>query len=128
MRLSYSSHPYIPSCYCNSCRRKQAEIKSAQLAAIVQSTQDAIIGKDLYGIITSWNKGAEDIYGYTETDMVGKPISVLTPPGRTDEVLQILKKIASGEHIEHYETVRRRKDGEGVDVSLTISPSGIQMA
>jgi PAS domain S-box-containing protein len=106
----------------NITERKQAEQKVAQLAAIVESSEDVIIGKNLDGIITSWNRGAEKIYGYTASEIIGKPISTLLPPGLEDEVLHILGKIASGEHIEHYETVRRRKDGRDIFMSLTISP------
>ena len=106
----------------NITERKQAEQKAAQLAAIVQSSEDVIIGKNLDGIITSWNRGAEKIYGCTASEIIGKPISTLLPSGLVDEVLQILGKIESGEHIEHYETVRRRKDGRDIFMSLTISP------
>jgi PAS domain S-box-containing protein len=101
---------------------KRKELKIIQLAAIVQSSEDAIISKSLDGIIFSWNKSAEKIYGYTESEIVGKPISILIPHGRTDEVSQILEKIKSGVHIEHYETIRRKKDGQDVHVSLTVSP------
>ena len=92
------------------------------LAAIVESSDDAIIGKTLDGIITSWNKGAANVYGYKDTEAVGKPISLLVPPDRQDEVSQFLERIKRGEHVEHYETVRRKKDGREIDVSLTISP------
>ena len=102
--------------------RRRAEQKIAQLAAIVQSSQDAVIGKSLDGIITSWNKGAEEIYGYTESEVIGSPISILIPPGRADELLQILEKIRSGEHVKDYETIRRKKDGQDVHVSLAVSP------
>jgi two-component system cell cycle sensor histidine kinase/response regulator CckA len=102
--------------------RKRAEERNLRLAAIVESSDDAIIGKTLDGIITSWNKGAEKIYGYEETEALGKPISLLVPSDRQDEIPEILEKIRMGEHVEHYETVRRKKDGSEVDVSLTISP------
>jgi PAS domain S-box-containing protein len=102
--------------------RKQTEEKSNQLAAIVQSSDDAIIGKTLKGIVTSWNRGAEKIYGYTESEMIGKPISDLIPPEYENELPQIMIRIEREEYIEHYETVRRRKDGRIIDVSLTISP------
>ena len=105
-----------------SADRKQAEEKNLWLAAIVESSDDAIIGKTLDGIITSWNKGAENIYGYKDTEAVGKPISILVPPDRQDEVSQFLERIRRGEHVEHYETVRRKKDGREIDISLTISP------
>ncbi|CAG0964054.1 partial two-component system, NarL family, sensor histidine kinase EvgS, partial [Anaerolineae bacterium] len=102
--------------------RKRAEQKANQLAAIVQSSEDAIIGKTLDGIITSWNRGAEKIYGYAESEVIGKPISILVLPSHEDQVPQILEKIKAGEHIEHYEAVRRRKDGREIQMSLTISP------
>jgi PAS domain S-box-containing protein len=100
----------------------KAEQKAIQLASIVESSGDAIIGKNPDGIITSWNKGAEKVYGYTEREVIGKPISILIPPGHEDEVPRILGKIKSGEHIEHYETVRRRKDGQYIFMSLAVSP------
>ena len=101
--------------------RKRAEQKTRELGAIVQSSDDAIIGKTLDGIITSWNRGAERIYGYTETEVVGKSIAILVPPGREDDLQQILRRIKSGEHIKHYETVRRTKDGRDILMSLTVS-------
>ncbi len=94
----------------------------SMLAAIVQSSQDAIIGKDLRGIITSWNHGAERIYGYTAKEATGKSISMLVPPGRKDEVPEILQRIKKGEVIEHFDTVRTTKDGKTIHVSLMISP------
>ncbi len=102
--------------------RKRAEQKIGQLAAIVASSDDAIIGKTLDGIITSWNKGAEKIYGYTESEVIGKSIVILVPPGNEDELPQILGKIKAGEHVEHFETVRRRKDAQDIHMSLAISP------
>jgi PAS domain S-box-containing protein len=102
--------------------RKRAEEKANQLAAIVQSSEDAIIGKTLDGIITSWNKGAEKIYGYTESETIGKPISFLIPHGKEDEMPKILDRIRLGNYIDHYETVRYSKDGRNIQVSLTISP------
>jgi PAS domain S-box-containing protein len=101
--------------------RFQEETRS-QLAAIVESSEDAIIGKTLDGIITSWNSAAERIYGYTSKEAVGRSISILTPPHPPDEVLEILKKIKHEDRIDNYETVRLRKDGKQIDVSLTISP------
>ena len=102
--------------------RNRAEEKANRLAAIVQSSEDAVIGKTLKGIITSWNKGAEKIYGYTEEEVLGTSIVSLVPPGLLDELQEILDKIQKGEHVEHYETLRRRKDGKDIFVSLTISP------
>src|SRR5689334_9162895 len=89
------------------------------LAAIVDSSEDAIIGKDLAGNITSWNKGAENIYGYKQEEILGKPISVLAPPDRHDEIPEILKKIRRGGRVQHFETVRVTKAGKRLDVSIT---------
>ncbi len=102
--------------------RKRAEQKIVQLAAIVESSDDAITGKTLEGIITSWNKGAEKIYGYTESEIIGKSISLLGIPEHTEDNSVILEKIRRGEHLEHFETVRRRKDGQDIFMSLTVSP------
>jgi PAS domain S-box-containing protein len=88
----------------------------------VESSDDAIIGKTLEGIILSWNSGAERIYGYTSAEMVGRPISILLPPERPDELSRFLERIKGGEHIDHYETVRVKKDGRLIHVSLMISP------
>src|SRR5258708_419244 len=92
------------------------------LAAIVDSSDDAIISKNLDGIITSWNKGAEQIFGYQAGEIIGRPITILIPPERIKEEGIILERILRGERAEHYETVRCRKDGSHVDVSLTVSP------
>ena len=92
------------------------------LAAIVDSTDDAVIGKTLDGTIISWNKGAERIYGYTPDEVVGRPISILIPSDRADELPAILSRIARGERIDHYLTKRVRKDGVVLDISVTISP------
>lgn len=102
--------------------RTRVEHDAAHLAAVVESSHDAIIGKDLYGIGTSWNSGAERLYGYTEAEMKGKPISVLVPAGHDDEIPEILRRVGLGERIDEYETVRARRDGTHVDVSLTVSP------
>ena len=101
--------------------RKQAEEAQGRLAAIVESADDAIIGKDLDGIIQTWNIGAENIFGYKAKDVIGKNISLLIPPGHTDEVPEILTRIRQGEHIENFETVRMRKDGTIIPVSLKFS-------
>jgi PAS domain S-box-containing protein len=93
-----------------------------RLAAIVESSYDAITGKDVDGIITDWNKGAERIYGYTADQMIGKPVSTLAPPERPDEIPQIMERIKRGERIEHYETVRVTREGKRIQVSLTVSP------
>jgi len=93
-----------------------------RLAAIVESSDDAIIGKDLNGIITDWNDGAARIYGYSAEQAIGKPISILAPPERPDEILQIMERVRRGERIEHYETVRLTRTGKRIQVSLTVSP------
>jgi PAS domain S-box-containing protein len=92
------------------------------LAAIVDSSDDAIIGKTLDGTIISWNRGAEHLYGYTSEEVIGRPISLLVPSDRPDEVPAILDRLRRGERIDHYKTVRVRKDGQRLDVSVTISP------
>ncbi len=101
--------------------RKKAEEAQGRLAAIVESAEDAIIGKDLNGIIQTWNVGAENIFGYKAEEVIGKTISLLVPPGHTDEVPEILARIKQGEHIENFETVRMRKDGTVIPVSLMFS-------
>jgi PAS domain S-box-containing protein len=101
---------------------KRAEEASRRLAAIVQSSDDAIVSKDLNGIVTSWNRGAERLFGYQAEEIIGRPITILMPPERIDEEQDILQRIRRGEHIEHYETVRQRKDGSLIEISLTISP------
>jgi PAS domain S-box-containing protein len=102
--------------------RKQDEIYGQRLAAIVESSDDAIVSKDLNGVITSWNAGAERLFGYTQDEIIGKPITILIPPERLDEEPGILQRIRRGERIDHYETIRRRKDGSLIEVSLTVSP------
>lgn len=101
---------------------KKAEQAIANLAAIVTSSDDAIIGKDLRGIVTSWNRAAERLFGYTAEDMIGQPVTRLIPLDRQDEEPSILQRLARGEPIDHYETIRRRKDGTLLNVSLTVSP------
>lgn len=102
--------------------RRRAEAASRLLASVVESSEDAIVSKDLKGLITSWNKGAERIFGYTAEEMAGRPISILAPPDRADEMPDILERIRRGERIEHYETVRRAKSGALVHISLSVSP------
>jgi PAS domain S-box-containing protein len=102
--------------------RKRAEALAERLAAIVESSDDAIISKDLDGVIKSWNQGAEKLFGYAAEEIVGRSITTLIPPDRHDEETGILDRLRRGEHIEHYETIRLRKDGRQVWVSLTISP------
>lgn len=102
--------------------QKQLETASLHLAAIVENSDDAIVSKDLNGIVTSWNRGAERIFGYTAAEMIGKPIATLAPPDRINEMPEILNKIRRGERVDHYEARRRRKNGEIIHVSLTVSP------
>jgi len=102
--------------------RRRGEADSASLAAIVNSSADAIIGKDLHGVITSWNKGAERLFGYTKQEAIGQPVTMLTPPDRLHEEPDILARLISGDQVNPFETVRVRKDGTRVDVSLSSSP------
>jgi PAS domain S-box-containing protein len=94
----------------------------AMLAAIIDSSEDAIISKNLDGIITTWNKSAERIFGYSEQEVTGKHISLLIPEERLDEENMIISRLRAGERVEHFETIRRRKDGQLIDISLTVSP------
>jgi len=93
-----------------------------QLGVIVESSDDAIVGISLQGMVTSWNGGAKRLYGYSAEEMIGRSINLLVPPDRPHELDGILERLGSGERIEHYETVRRRKDGRPVDVAVQISP------
>jgi two-component system CheB/CheR fusion protein len=102
--------------------RKRAEEVAQRLASIVESSGDAILSKDLNGIITSWNRGAERLFGYSPDEMIGKSVTLLIPAERHDEEPQILARIRRGEPIENYETVRLRKDGSLIDISLSVSP------
>jgi PAS domain S-box-containing protein len=102
--------------------RVRAELAAQQLAAIVESSHDAIISKNLNGIIATWNRAAERLFGYTAEEVIGKPITILIPPDRLDEEPEILARIRRGERVDHFETIRRRKDGSLVNLSLTISP------
>ena len=100
----------------------EREEQLQRLASIVQSSDDAIVSKNLDGIITSWNKGAERIFGYTAEEAIGQPITIVIPQDRQDEERTILTRIRRGERIDHFETVRQRKQGSLIVVSLTISP------
>jgi PAS domain S-box-containing protein len=102
--------------------RRRAEEKLLQAAAIVENSDDAIISKDLNGVILSWNPGAERLYGYTAAETVGQPVTMLIPTNLPDEEPYILEQIRRGARVDHYETVRRHKDGTFIDVSLTVSP------
>lgn len=101
---------------------KRGEMRLRHFAAMVDSSDDAIISKDLNGVITSWNKAAERIFGYTAEEAVGKSVTILIPPERFDEEPSVLSRIRAGKRIDHYETIRVRKDGGMVDISLTVSP------
>src|SRR5262249_12683696 len=100
---------------------KKSEQALSFLAAIVESSDDAVVGKDLHGAIVSWNAGAERMYGYAAAEMLGQPVTRLLPPDRSEEEDQILEEVRRGE-IRHLETVRVRKDGRPIEVSLTVSP------
>jgi len=102
--------------------RERAKQAQAYLAAIVTSSDDAIVSKTLAGIVTSWNAGAQRMFGYTAEEMIGQPILRLIPSELRDEEDRILERIKAGQRIEHYETVRLRKNGQRIPVSLTISP------
>ena len=93
-----------------------------RLAAIVESSDDAIVSKDLNGIITSWNRGAEDLFGYAAAEVIGQSITILIPTDRLAEEDMVLGHIRRGERIEHFDTIRRRKDGALIPISLTVSP------
>src|ERR1700689_2676272 len=102
--------------------RHRAGISSKLLASIVDSSDDAIIGKTLDGVITAWNSSAERMYGYRAEEIIGRSVSLLIPPGLPDEMDEILNRIRVGERVDHYETRRLRKDGATITVSLTVSP------
>jgi PAS domain S-box-containing protein len=102
--------------------RKEAEKAMLHYAALVESSNDAIVGKTLDGQITSWNRGAERVFGYSREEIIGKHVSILIPKDRENEEPAILDKIRRGESVEHYETVRRRKDGKLIHISVTVSP------
>jgi len=102
--------------------QKNAEAKQGMLASIIESSEDAIVSKDLNGIITSWNHAAQRLFGYTEDEIIGKHITILIPEDRYDEEEVIISKIRANERIEHFETIRKTKSGEEIQISLTISP------
>jgi PAS domain S-box-containing protein len=95
---------------------------TARLAAIVESAEDAILSEDLDGLIMSWNHGAQRVFGYTADEVLGRPVTILIPPERHDEELAVVERIRRGERALRYETVRRRKDGAVIDISVTVSP------
>lgn len=102
--------------------RKRAEVDADRLALIVESSDDAIISKDLNSTIITWNSGAERLFGYTAGEIIGKSVTALIPSDRHDEEPEILGRLQRGERIDHYETIRQRKDGSLIDISLTVSP------
>jgi PAS domain S-box-containing protein len=102
--------------------RKRSEQVRDQLASIVDYSDDAIIGKTVEGNIVAWNKGAERLYGYTAEEVIGRPISILLPPDRPNDLPELMNKLRRGEKIDHAETTRRRKDGRLIDVAITLSP------
>ncbi|MCC8952979.1 PAS domain S-box protein [Bradyrhizobium sp. Pear77] len=110
------------NCFQDITARKHGEEAALRLAAIIESSDDAIVGKDLNGVITSWNGGAERIFGYLAEEIIGKPITILIPPDRRDEEAAIMGRIRRGQRVEHYETVRQCKHGRLIDISLTVSP------
>src|ERR1044072_5144029 len=101
---------------------KTPELAQYWLAGLIESADDAIISKTLEGIITSWNPGAERIFGFTAEEAIGESITIIIPPDHLDEEPEILRRLGAGERIEHFETVRQRKDGKRLDISLTVSP------
>lgn len=102
--------------------QQSSQLKQANLSAIVESSDDAIISKDLNGIIKSWNAGAQRIFGYSEEEVLGRPVTILIPQERLEEEEQILKKIRKGRSVDHFETVRKTKSGKEIKISLTVSP------
>ncbi|NTI78591.1 sensor histidine kinase [Rhizobium rhizogenes] len=119
---SYGGHGRFQSPEAVVGADKPAHDAAAFLAAIIESSEDAIVSKSLQGVITTWNKGAERLFGYSAPEAVGKPITMLIPEDRLDEEPAILARIHAGERVHHFETIRRRKDGTLIDISLTISP------
>ena len=101
---------------------RAAELAIARLASIVENSDDAIVGKDLHGVITSWNRGAERIFGYTAEEAIGKLVTILIPPERQDEEQDILSRLRKGERVNHFETERITKAGHRVKLSVNISP------
>ena len=102
--------------------RQRAEAALGRVAAIVRSSDDAILSKTIDGVITHWNTGAERLYGYAAEEAIGQPVSLIVPPELPDELSKVLAQIRQGERVDHYETVRMRKDGRRIEVSITVSP------
>jgi PAS domain S-box-containing protein len=109
-------------CPIDITERKRSEQFEKRFASVVESSDDAIVSKDLDGIIKTWNPGAERLFGYTAEEVIGKPITLLIPMDRHDEESEILSRIRRGERIDHYETLRQRKDGSLIEISVTVSP------
>lgn len=122
LHYSFTQNRTITSAISVKFENRELLEEASRLAAIVESTDDAIVGKTLDGIITSWNSGAERLYGFTKEEALGQPLSFIIPPQCPDDYSMILDKIRRGERIDHYETLRKRKDGGIVNVSLTSSP------
>ncbi len=118
----YPSRDGISLYFLDVTDRKLAEEAQARLAAIVESSEDAIVSKTLDGVIRSWNAGAERLFGYTASEVIGKHITIIIPSERHDEESAILGRIREGKRVEHFETVRITKDGRRIDISLTVSP------
>ena len=119
--ITFGGEPCVLSVLRDITERKRVEVAAARLAAIVESSDDAIVGKDLSGIITSWNAGAEKNFGYSAQEIVGQPITRLIPPDRLHEEVEILDRIRRGESVRNFDTVRLRKDGSVIPVSVTVS-------
>jgi len=119
---SFGKTVQIVLSYRDITRLREGDEERNRLAAIVESSEDAIVGKNYEGVVTSWNNGAEKIFGYTADEMIGQPIMRLLPPDRAEEETAILARLRRAEIVEHFETVRVRKDGRQIHVSLTISP------
>jgi PAS domain S-box-containing protein len=120
--ITYQGQPAIQTVIRDITERKRAQEVQAQLAAIVESSNDAIIGKTLEGIIVHWNRSAEYLYGYSAEEAKGRSVAMLVPLDRAEELSEILDRLKQGERIERFETVRVRKDGRRLDVAVTISP------
>src|SRR2546421_3731172 len=120
--LRFENKPIFTAYLRDITDRHRGEEAIRRLAAIIESSDDAIISKDLNGIITSWNAGAERLFGYKSEEIVGKSMLTLIPLERQDEEPRILERLRRGEPVHHYETVRCRKDGSRVDISVTLSP------
>jgi PAS domain S-box-containing protein len=106
----------------DASEKRAADLVARRLAAIIKGSDDAIVGKNLQGIVTDWNPGAERVFGYSAAEMIGQPITKLVPPDRIHEEHEILARLQRGERVDHFQSVRVRKDGALIDVSLTISP------